>query len=71
MDKYMNKNYKDVIDNIQVKQGTAKDSGNTYYFLELHFINGYSARIFCLGDKQFAIQNALDLYESQQLDSAF
>lgn len=67
MEKYMNKNYKDVIDRIEVKSATAKDTGNLYYYLDIHFINGYSSRIYCLGDKQFAIQNALDMFDTQKV----
>ena len=72
MEKYMNKEYKDTIESVKVLSGQAKDSGNTYYYLNIRFINGYEARLYATGDKAFAIQNALDLFESQKtIDSAF
>ena len=72
MDKYLDKESKDMIDSVKLKQGVAKDSGNTYYYLDVHFINGYNTRILAFGDKQFAIQNALDQLETQkQVNSTF
>lgn len=65
LQKYMNKNLKDSIDNLQVVQGTAKETGNIYYAVEITFINGYSKRIFLSGAEQFAWVNAFEQLETQ------
>lgn len=70
--KYMNKNLKDVICDLQVAQGTAKDSGNIYYCIEISFINGYKKRLFLKSDEQFAWSNAFDMLETNNvIDSNF
>ena len=57
---------------IEVVQGTARESGNTYYAIELTFINGYKARIFLRGAESFAWCNAFDMIQTQQqIDSDF
>ena len=63
--KYMGKNYSKVIKEVIVVQGTAKDSGNIYYAVELKFINGYSKRLFLRNDEAFAWANAFELIETQ------
>lgn len=63
--KYMNKNLKNCIADIQVVQGTAKDSGNVYYAIEMSFINGYKKRLFLRSDEQFAWTNAFDQLDTQ------
>lgn len=67
--KYINQNLKDIISGIQVVQGTAKDSGNIYYCIELNFINGYSKRLFLRNEEQFAWVNAIEtLNVTKQFD---
>lgn len=67
---YMNRNLKDIISNISVVQGTAKDSGNIYYAIELTFINGFVKRLFLRSDEQFAWINAIELLDSsKQIDT--
>ena len=61
--KYMNRNLKDSVVDLQVVQGTAKDSGNIYYCLELAFVNGYKTRIFARGGDAFALANAFDVLD--------
>ena len=61
-----------VVKACRVVQGTARDSGNTYFALELEFVNGYKKRIFPNDAERFAISNAFDLVEMQkQVDVAF
>lgn len=60
---YQNQNLKGIIKSVQVVQGIAKDSGNTYYAIELQFINGYSKRLFLRSDEQFAWVNAIELLD--------
>ena len=50
LQKYMGRNLKNIINDIQVVQGTAKDSGNLYYAIELSFVNGYKKRLFLKSD---------------------
>ena len=64
--KYMNRNLKDSISNLQVVQGTAKDSGNLYYCLEVTLINGHKYRKFLRGAEEFAFTNAFDQLETQK-----
>lgn len=72
MSKYINRDLKGAIAKIEVVQGTAKDSGNIYYAIEMSFINGYKKRIFLRSDEQFAWCNAFDQLETQQqVDAAF
>lgn len=66
---YLNKDLKGVISNLQVVQGTAKDSGNIYYAIEISFINGYKKRLYLRSDEQFAWTNAFDqLLTEKQID---
>lgn len=65
LSKYMGKNLKDIITDVQVVQGTAKDSGNIYYAIEISFINGYKKRLFLKNEEQFAWTNAIDQLETQ------
>lgn len=58
--KYMGRDLKKIIANLEVVQGTARDSGNTYYAVEITFINGYKKRLFLRSDEQFAWTNAID-----------
>ena len=69
---HMGKNLKNIISEIKVVQGTAKDSGNIYYAIELNFINGYSKRLFLRSEEQFAWINAIEqLQTQQQVENAF
>lgn len=70
MSKYLNKDLKKVLSSMEVVQGTAKDSGNLYYAIELTFINGYKKRLFLRSDEQFAWTNAFDMLEAQSLVEA-
>ena len=58
--KYMGQNLKGIISSINVVQGTAKDSGNTYYCIEMGFINGYKKRLYLRAEEQFAWVNAFE-----------
>lgn len=70
--KFIGKDLKGSIGKVEVVQGTAKDSGNIYYAIEISFINGYKKRLFLRSDEQFAWCNAFDMLETQsQIDSAF
>lgn len=70
LQKYMGRNLKNIINDIQVVQGTAKDSGNLYYAIELSFVNGYKKRLFLKSDEQFAWVNAIEtLVTVNQMDS--
>ena len=72
LQKYLNRDLKAAIAKVEVIQGTAKDSGNVYYAVEITFINGYSQRIFLRGAEQFAWTSAFDLLQTQQqIDNAF
>ena len=64
--KYLNKDLRSAISGLTVVQGTAKDSGNVYYCVELSFINGYVKRIFLRNDEAFAWANAFELVQAQQ-----
>lgn len=63
--KYLGKDLKKIINDLQVVQGTAKDSGNIYYAIEITFINGYKKRLFLRADEQFAWVNAFDMLDAQ------
>lgn len=70
--KYMNKELKGAIAHVGVVQGTAKDSGNIYYAVELEFINGYKKRLFLQQAEQFAWTNAFEQLETQvQVNASF
>lgn len=70
--KYIGKDLKGSVANIQVVQGTAKDSGNIYYCLEITLINGYKYRKFMRGGEDFAWLNAFEQLDAQvQVNAAF
>ena len=70
--KYLDKDIKNIISNVHVVQGTAKDSGNIYYAIEMNFINGYSSRIFLRGAEAFAWVNAIETLMTQKdIDNQF
>lgn len=72
LSKYIGKDLKASIANIEVVQGTAKDTGNLYYCLEITLINGHKYRKFMRGAEEFAWTNAFDQLETQkQVDAAF
>lgn len=72
LQKYLGKDMKGVIAGLEVVQGTAKDSGNTYYAIEISFINGYKKRLFLRSDEQFAWTNAFEqLLTQKQVDAEF
>lgn len=69
---YMGKNYKSAIAELNVVSGTAKDSGNVYYCIEINFVNGYSKRIFLRSEEEFAWTNAFDVVDTQKvIDTEF
>lgn len=70
--KYMGQDIKNIIGKIEIVQGTARDSGNIYYAVELSFINGYTKRLFLRSDEQFAWINAIETLTAQkQIDNVF
>lgn len=72
LSKYIGKDLKASIANIEVVQGTSKDTGNLYYCLEITLINGHKYRKFMRGAEEFAWTNAFDQLETQkQVDAAF
>lgn len=68
MSKYLNKDLTAAIAMLRVSQGTAKETGNLYYFVELEFINGFKKRIFLKSDEQFAWCNAFDVLLNAEAD---
>lgn len=61
-----------VVKACRVVQGTARDSGNTYYALEIEFINGFTKRIFPNDAERFAVTNAFDMIDTQKtIDNNF
>lgn len=67
LSKYMGVELKAAIDSLSVVSGTARDSGNTYYAVEISFINGYKKRIFLKSDEAFAWTNAFELLKTQSI----
>lgn len=61
LSKYLNQSLVGAIHDVRVIQGTAKETGNLYYCIELTFINGFQKRLFLKQDEQFAWCNAFDL----------
>lgn len=69
---YMGRNLKDSISNLEVCQGTAKESGNIYYYVQITFINGYSKRLYLQSSEAFAFTNAFEMIQTNSdLDSNF
>lgn len=58
--KYVGQNFKGIISNIEVVQGTAKETGNPYYCIKMDFVNGYSKRLFLRSEETFAWINAFE-----------
>lgn len=58
---YMGRNLKDAISNVEVCQGTAKDSGNIYYYVQISFVNGFQKRLYLQSAEAFAFTNAFDM----------
>lgn len=72
LSKYQNKNLYNVIESVKVIQGTAKESGNIYYAIEIALVNGYSFRVYPKEGDRFAWVNAFEYLETNtQLDKAF
>lgn len=72
LSKYLGRNVKNIISNVEVVQGTAKETGNIYYAIEISFINGYKKRLYLRSDEQFAWVNAIEQLESQvQVNAEF
>lgn len=70
--KYLGRDLKGIIGQVNVIQGTAKDSGNTYYAIELSFINGYKKRLFLRDEERFAWTNAIEQLDTQvQVNAQF
>ena len=70
LSKYIGRSF-DVVDKVEVKQGTSKD-GAPYCYVQLHFINGYTKRLYPDDAERFAIISAFDFSQtSNQIDSAF
>lgn len=59
---YVGKELKDAVSSLQVVRGTSKE-GNTYYCIQLEFINGFPKRIFLKQDEVFAWTNAFDMID--------
>lgn len=70
LQKYLNRELKGAIRSVTVGQGKAKDSGNTYYYIQLSFVNGYDKRIFLNSEESFAWCNAFEQLETEQQISA-
>lgn len=69
---YLDKDLRGIISGLTVVTGTAKESGNIYYAIELTFINGYKKRMFLKDDERFAWVNAMDQLEtSKQVNVTF
>lgn len=65
---YINKNnLKGAIAELNVVQGTAKDSGNIYYCLEIKLINGFSHRLFLRDAQSFGWCNAFDMIDTDDM----
>lgn len=64
--RFHNRDLRKSLASLTVVQGTAKDSGNVYYAIELGFINGYKKRIFLRSDEQFAWVNAFEQAETEE-----
>lgn len=69
--KYLSKEYKGVIQSVQVYNGTSKE-GSPYYAIDIVLCNGYKSRMFLKSAEQFAWTNAFDMIETQkQIDNNF
>lgn len=62
---YVGKELKDAVSSLQVVKGTSKE-GNTYYCIQLEFINGFPKRLFLKQDEVFAWTNAFDMLETNK-----
>lgn len=72
LQKYIGRELKDAIQSMQVVQGQAKNSGYSYYAIDITFINGYKQRIFLRGAEAYAWTSAFDLITvNKQVESAF
>lgn len=71
MEKYINRELKDSIESLQVRQGTSKE-GTSYYYISLVLNNNFEKRIYAQSAEQFAFCNAFDLMDTQkQVDVNF
>lgn len=69
---YIGKELKDAIGSVQVVSGKAKDSGRSWYAVELQFINGYSKRYFLNNEETFAWTDAFEtLATEKQVEAVF
>lgn len=72
LSKYVNRELYNAIESVKVIQGTAKESGNVYYAIEIRLVNGYSFRLYPKEGDRFAWMNAFDYLEtSTQVEKAF
>lgn len=72
LSKYLDRELIGAIRSMRVQQGKAKDSGNTYYYIELFFNNGYNKRLFLTSDEIFAWCNAFEMLETNKvIDNEF
>lgn len=62
LEKYVGRNLIKALESMQVVRGQSKE-GNTYYCIELTFINGYKHRVFLRGAESFAWATAFDLID--------
>ena len=70
LSKYIGQSFS-IIDKVDVKQGTSKD-GAPYCYVQLHFINGYTKRLYPDDAERFAIISAIDYSQtSKQIDVGF
>lgn len=69
LSKYINRELVNSVESVKVISGTAKDSGNTYYAIEIKLCNGYSFRVYPREGDRFAWVNAFEYLETNsQLD---
>ena len=61
LQQYIGKQY-DIVDYVSVNQGTSKD-GAPYCYVELHFINGFTKRLYPNDAERFALISAFDSLE--------
>lgn len=68
--KYIGRTFK-IVDGVSVKSGQSKE-GTPYCYVELHFINGFTKRLYPNDAERFALISAFESEQTiQQLDNAF
>lgn len=66
--KYLNQEdlFQKVVKACRVVQGTARDSGNVYYCLEIEFVNGFKKRLFPNDAEKFALASAYEYLQTSK-----